>query len=550
MRIFAVLLFLCCLISYGCTPIPIDSVLLDTQMQNVQKAISNAEKLDAEQLATDEYSRAIKLLKFAQQAQDNGDFAKSMEFAYQAELVAQIAENQAKQQKIQEEIIEIREQMYQELITEKEYENQIEKILNEIKTAEYEQALKDIQAEKQRAGSLTTDLTQTQEALRVAEIRVPLSGTGIIVTVAKQIYPDIEETPEYERVQATIARASSHLDRKEFPNAEKEAAEARTQADKLFEQAIQLQKLRTTAETFALIAIERADVKIKHAESLNAETHDTAQYQKARTLLTDARNTLKENLFKDARQKAVESEQTADAVISISEVSEFRLRAQQELTAKIKNAQNAVANVKAAIAQAAETKVPQLAPQLYELATTSLANAEAALAQKEYTIAEKAAKQSDDYLQRAIKKTEQHDTAQTALVKATKQIPKATIVPLEEGVLIRISGNLFATTSTRLKADYFPTFMKLAEILKQDDFNDYVAKIEGHTDSLGAAGANQALTEKRANSVKTFLIMKGSVSKQRLTAIGYGETQLIDEDSQEKNRRIDIVVQKPQTISQ
>ncbi len=546
MRTFALLLFLCCLISYGCTPVQIDSVLLDTQMQNVQKAISNAEALDAEQLATDEYSRAIKLLRFAQQAQDNGDIAKSMEFANQAELVAQIAENQAKQQKIQEQLIEIQEQMYQELITEKEYEIQMEKIRNEIKTAEYAQVLKEIQTEKQRAGSLTTDLTETKDALRVAEIRVPLSGSGIIVTLAKQIYPDIEETAEYERVQATIARASSHLDRKEFPDAKKEAAEARTQADKLFEQAIQLQKLLTTAETDALIAIERAAVKIKRAESLNAETHDTAQYQKARTQLTDARNTLRENLFKDARQKAVAAEQTADAVISISEVVEFRLRAQQELTAKIKGAQNAVANVKAAIAEAAETKVPQLAPQLYELATTALANAESALAQKEYTTAEKAAKQSDDYLQRAIKKTEQHDTAQTALVEATKQIPKATIFPLEEGVLIRISGNLFATTSTRLKEEYFPTFRKLADILKQDDYNNYIAKIEGHTDSLGAAGANQALTEKRANSVRTFLIKIGQVSEKRLTAIGYGESEPIDENSQEKNRRIDIIISKPQ----
>lgn len=546
MRIFAVLLSLCCLITYGCTPVPIDSVLLDTQMQNVQKAISNAEKLDAERFATDEYSRAIKLLRFAQQAQDNGDIAKSMEFAHQAELVAQIAENQAKQQQIQEEMISIQEQMYQELITEKEYENQMEKIRNEIKTAEYAQALKDIQAEKARAGTLTTVLTETKDALRVAVIRVPLSGTRIIVTLAKQIYPDIEETAEYERVQATISRASSHLDRKEFPDAEKEATEARTQADKLFEQAIQLQKLRTTAETSALIAIERADVKIKHAESLNAETHDTEQYRKARAQLTESRNALKEKRFKDARQKAVEAEQTADAVISISEATEFRLRAEQELAAEIKRAQNAVANVKEAITLMAETKVPQLAPQLYELATTAFTTAETALAQKEYAAAEKAAKQSDDYLQRAIKKTEKHDTAQTALVQATKQIPKAAIVALEEGVLIRISGNLFATTSTRLKEDYFPTFLKLAEILKQDDFNDYVAIIEGHTDSLGAAGANKVLTEKRANSVKTFLIKRGSVSEKRLTAIGYGESKPIDENSQEKNRRIDIILSRPE----
>ena len=545
MRIYAVLLIIVYLISSGCTPVEIDSVLLETQLQNGQKAISKAKDLKAEQLATDEYSRAIKLLKFAKQAQENGDIAKSMEFANQAELVAQIAENQAKQQQYREQLIAIREQLYQELITEKEYEIQMEKIRNEIKAAEYTQALKEIQEEKQRAGSLTTDLTETQDALRVATIRVPLSGTEIIVTIAKQIYPDIEETPEYERVQSSIARVSSHLERKEFAEAEKEVAEARTQANLLFDQSIQLQKLRTKAETSALIAIERAEVKIKHAESLNAETHAPKPFGEARTHMTNARNAFKENRYEDARKGAVEAEQTADSVISISEVTEFRLRAERELAAKIKSAQNAVTNLKDAVTKTTETNVPKLAPQLFELATASLANAETALAQKEYTTAEEAAKQGDDYLRRAIKKTEQHDTAQTALVEATKQIPKAVIVPREEGVLIRISGNLFATTSTRLKEAYFPTFMKLAEILKQDAFLNYVVTIEGHTDSLGAAGANRVLTEKRANSVKTYLIKKGNVSDKRLTAVGYGESKLIDENSQEKNRRIDIIITKP-----
>ena len=88
--------------------------------------------------------------------------------------------------------------------------------------------------------------------------------------------------------------------------------------------------------------------------------------------------------------------------------------------------------------------------------------------------------------------------------------------------------------------------MKLAEILQQEAFKDYAAKIEGHTDSLGAAGANKVLTEKRANSVKTYLISKGKVSESRLTAVGHGETQLIDEDSQEKNRRIDIIIFRPE----
>ncbi|MDE0636748.1 MAG: OmpA family protein [Candidatus Poribacteria bacterium] len=544
MRIYGWLLLIGCLISYGCASLEIDSVLLETQLQNGQKAIANAAELDAEQLATDEYSRAVKLLKFAKQAQEREDIAQSMEFAYQAELVAQIALYKAKQQQARAQLIAIQEQMYQEVITQKEYEIEMEKIRNEIKTIEIAQKLKEIEAGKQQAGSLTTDLTETKDALRRAEIRVPISGAEIFVTIAKLTYPEIIETAEYERVQSAIALATSHLERKEFTEAEKVSAEAQTQANKLYELAIQKQKDRAVAETSALIAIERAQLKVDRAESLNAATHVTKQFQQSRTQLDNAKKAFKEGRYGEARQTAEDAEQIMDKVITISEVAEYRQRAQEELTAKIKKAEGAVASAKAAVTEQAQTKVPQLAPELYELATSALATAEAALAKKGYAAAIDAAQQSHDYLRRAIEKTKQQDSAQTALVEAVQQIPKAVVIEREEGVLIRISGNLFATTSTRLNETFFPTFMKLASILLQDEFKDYAVKIEGHSDSLGDARTNQALSEKRANSIKTYLINSGKVPAKRLTAVGLGESQPIDKNSQEKNRRIDIVISK------
>ena len=546
MRFYGWLLLIGCLISCGCVSFEIDRVILETQLQNGQKAISRAADLGAEQLATDEYSRAVKLLKFAKQAQERENNAQSMEFAYQAELVAQIALYKAKQQQAQAQLISIREQMLQEVITEKDYEIEIVEIRNEMKTIENAKALKEIEVEKQRAGLLTTDLTETKDALRRAEISLPIPGAEILVTIAKRTYPEIEGTAEYERVQSTIVLAKSHLERKEFNEAEKVLKDVQTQANNLHEQAILLQKSRSAAETAALIAIERAKLKVQRAESLNAATHDPKQFQESRNQLDIAKKELQANRYTEAKQAAEVTEQIADKVIVTSETAEFRRRAQQELTAKIKKAQGAVASVKAAIAKQTETKVPQYAPQLFELSTSALVTAEAALGKKEYTAAIDAAQQSNDYLQRAIKKTELQDSAQTSLVEAAKQIPKAIVIEREEGVLVRISGNLFATTSTRLKDEFFPTFMKLATILLQDDFMGYVVRIEGHSDSLGAAGANKALSERRANSVKTFLIDRGKLLEKRLTVVGLGESQPIDKNSQEKNRRIDIIIGKPQ----
>lgn len=545
MRSYLWFLLIISLISYGCVSNPpIDIVILDTQLQNGQKAISNAEELGAEQLATDDYNRAIKLLKFAQQAQEREDIAQSMEFAYQAELVANIALYRTKQQLAREQLISIQEQLYQEVITQKDYEIEMVKIRNEMKAAEYEQALKEIEAERKRAGSLTSDLAEARNAISHAEISLPITGAEIIVNFAKRTYPEIVETAEHERVQTAITQAKSLLERKEFEQAEKFANDAQSQANELYDLATQNQKNRANDETIALIAIERAQLKVQRAEALNAATHDSKQFQQAQTQLDKAKKELQAKRYSEARQAAESTEEIADKVITTSEVAEYRRRAQQELTAKIKRAENAVATIKAAIVEQRETKVPQNAPQLFELSVSALATAETALTKKEYSAAIDAAQQSNDYLQRAIEKTELQNTAQATLVDATKQIPKAQIIELEEGVIVRVSGNLFATTSTRLKEEFFPTFIKLAAILQQDEFGDYVVRIEGHSDTLGAAKTNKALTEKRANAVRTFLIDRGKVPADRMTAVGLGESQLIDNDSHEKNRRIDIIISR------
>ena len=545
MRFYVKFLLILSLIGYGCASnLPIDIVILDTQLQNGQKAIANAGELGAEQLATEDYNRSQKLLKFAQQAREREDIAQSMEFAYQAELVANIALYKTKQQLARIQLISIQEQLYQEVITQKDYEIEMVKIRNEMRAAENAQVLKEIEAEKKRAGSLTSELTDANNAIRHAEISIPITGAEIVVNLAKQIDLEIEENATYERVQAAITQAKSLLERKEFIQAEEIAKDAQSQANKLFDLATQNQKNRSKAETIALVAIERAKLKVQRAEALNAATHDPEQFQQAQNQLDKANKALQSKSYNLAQQAAEATEQMVDKVITIAEVAEYRRQAQQELAAKIKEAETAVATIKSTIEEQRKTEVPQIAPQLFELAEAALATAEAALAKKEYSATIDAAQQSNDYLQRAIKKTELQNTAQTTLVEATKQIPKAEIIELEEGVIVRVSGNLFATQSTQLKEEFFPTFRKLAEILQQDEFTGYVARIEGHSDSLGPAGPNKVLSEKRANAVKTFLIDKGKIPANRMTAVGLGETDLIDNNSHEKNRRIDIVISR------
>lgn len=72
-------------------------------------------------------------------------------------------------------------------------------------------------------------------------------------------------------------------------------------------------------------------------------------------------------------------------------------------------------------------------------------------------------------------------------------------------------------------------------------------EVGGHTDSKGSDSYNQQLSEQRAESVMLYLIGRG-VSAERLTAMGYGESQPVEtnetEEGRELNRRVELKVLK------
>jgi outer membrane protein OmpA-like peptidoglycan-associated protein len=71
--------------------------------------------------------------------------------------------------------------------------------------------------------------------------------------------------------------------------------------------------------------------------------------------------------------------------------------------------------------------------------------------------------------------------------------------------------------------------------------------VEGHTDSSGADSYNQSLSERRAGSVKDYLVGKG-VDGGRLTTAGFGESQPVADNATAEgralNRRVELKVQE------
>lgn len=99
----------------------------------------------------------------------------------------------------------------------------------------------------------------------------------------------------------------------------------------------------------------------------------------------------------------------------------------------------------------------------------------------------------------------------------------------------------FAFDSAKLTAQSEASLNDALEILKRHA--DLSVEVAGHTDSVGAEGYNQALSERRARAVRDYLVSHG-IDAGRLTARGYGESEPVaDNDSKQgraMNRRVEL----------
>jgi outer membrane protein OmpA-like peptidoglycan-associated protein len=115
-----------------------------------------------------------------------------------------------------------------------------------------------------------------------------------------------------------------------------------------------------------------------------------------------------------------------------------------------------------------------------------------------------------------------------------------------EGILVSFESDvLFQTNSSFLSAAAKTELDKFVEMIKSDKISKLV--VNGHTDATGTAEYNLGLSEKRAQSVKTYLVSKG-ISSNRISTHGYGITKPIAPNNtvegRGKNRRVEIIIQK------
>ena len=120
----------------------------------------------------------------------------------------------------------------------------------------------------------------------------------------------------------------------------------------------------------------------------------------------------------------------------------------------------------------------------------------------------------------------------------------ATVQRVGEGILITFNEGLqFDVNSSTVRTSSMSNVNDLAAVLQK--YPDTEILVEGHTDSSGSDELNQGLSERRATSVRNLLIKNGIVAS-RISTIGYGETQPLEDNSTEAgkqaNRRVEVAI--------
>lgn len=120
-------------------------------------------------------------------------------------------------------------------------------------------------------------------------------------------------------------------------------------------------------------------------------------------------------------------------------------------------------------------------------------------------------------------------------------------------VRIELSGDvLFDFDKWDIRAEAEPALQRVLEVIKQ--YPKTSVSIDGYTDAKGADAYNLRLSEKRAASVKSWLVQKGGMDGKRIKTKGWGKANPVapntkpDEgdnpEGRQKNRRVEITVKK------
>jgi outer membrane protein OmpA-like peptidoglycan-associated protein len=134
-------------------------------------------------------------------------------------------------------------------------------------------------------------------------------------------------------------------------------------------------------------------------------------------------------------------------------------------------------------------------------------------------------------------------SAQDQATELQRQIDALNARPTDRGLVVTLGDVLFTSGQADLKAGATGNLDKLVAFL--NEYPSRTVMIEGYTDSVGSEDYNQGLSQRRADSVKTYLVGQG-IGSVRLVAAGKGENAPVaGNDSaagRQQNRRVEVII--------
>jgi outer membrane protein OmpA-like peptidoglycan-associated protein len=120
----------------------------------------------------------------------------------------------------------------------------------------------------------------------------------------------------------------------------------------------------------------------------------------------------------------------------------------------------------------------------------------------------------------------------------------------ERGIVLTLGDVMFTSGRADLKAGTVTNLDRLVGFLNQNPGRNI--EIEGHTDSVGSEDANLGLSQRRADSVKSFLVQQG-IDAGRIVSSGKGEHQPVSDNESEggrqRNRRVEVIIDHPSPVA-
>jgi outer membrane protein OmpA-like peptidoglycan-associated protein len=103
----------------------------------------------------------------------------------------------------------------------------------------------------------------------------------------------------------------------------------------------------------------------------------------------------------------------------------------------------------------------------------------------------------------------------------------------------------FAFDSAQLIPEAIPNLRSLGRALQSPQLAPYRIRIEGHTDSIGTQTYNQELSQRRAKTVKAYLVEHFDITPDNLVTAGQGELEPLDDNGsaqgRQRNRRAEFI---------